>query len=83
MNIVATWNSFVWPMVTVQDDNLQVITVGHFRLTQSPTSATTGDTSVYGPHFAGYVLASLPLLLLFLFTSKYYIEGLMSSGLRL
>jgi ABC-type glycerol-3-phosphate transport system permease component len=83
MNIVGTWNSFIWPLVTIQNDNLQVITVGLYRLTQSLTSTASGDTAVYGPLFAGYVLASLPLFLLFLFTSKYYIEGLMSSALKL
>ncbi|TDD98084.1 carbohydrate ABC transporter permease, partial [Jiangella asiatica] len=29
----------------------------------------------YGPMFAGYMLASLPLLLLFTFLSKYFLAG--------
>jgi len=48
------------------------------------TNAATGDTSaVYGPLFAAYVLAAVPIFLLFLFASKYYIAGLVSSGLKL
>jgi len=81
---VYTWNHFVWPSVVIQDDNLQLISVGLVRLTTALTNASTGDTSaVYGPLFAAYVLAAVPIFLLFLFASKYYIEGLVSSGLKL
>ena len=84
LQIVYVWNDFVWPSVVIQDDSLQVISVGLVRLTNALTNATTGDTSaVYGPLFAGYVLAAAPIFLLFLFSSKYYIEGLVSSGLKL
>jgi len=84
LQIVSTWNDFVWPSVVIQDDNLQMISVGLVRLTNALTNATTGDTSgVYGPLFAAYVLSALPIFLLFLFSSKYYVEGLVSSGLKL
>ena len=33
--------------------------------------------------FAGYILASLPLILLFVFANRYYIEGLSTAGLKL
>jgi ABC-type glycerol-3-phosphate transport system permease component len=84
LNVVGTWNQFIWPSVAIQNDSFQVIAVGLVRLTTSLTNGSTGDTSqVYGPLFAAYVLAALPLFLLFLFSSKYYIEGLISSGLKL
>jgi multiple sugar transport system permease protein len=83
LQIVYTWNDFIWPSVVIQDDSLQIISVGLVRLTNTMTT-TGGDTSgVYGPLFAAYVLAALPIFLLFLFASKYYIEGLVSSGLKL
>lgn len=82
LSIVSTWNDYVWPSIAVDNDNLQVITVGLVRLTTTLTNA--GDTSAtYGPLFAAYTLAALPIFLLFLFTSKYYIEGLVSSGLKI
>lgn len=82
-SLISTWNSFIWPSVTIQDDRVQIISVGLLRLTQSLTTATSGDAGVYGPLFAGYVIASLPLFLIFVFASRYYIEGLTSSGLKL
>lgn len=83
LNLISTWNSFVWPSVAVQDDRLQVISVGLLRLSNSLTTAAGGDASSWGPLFAGYVIASLPLFLIFIFASRYYVEGLVSSGLKL
>jgi ABC-type glycerol-3-phosphate transport system permease component len=66
----------------VNNDNLQVITVGLVRLTTTLTNAS--DTSAtYGPLFAAYTVAALPIFVLFIFTSRHYIEGLVSSGLKL
>ena len=82
-SLVSTWNSFIWPSVAIQDDRFQVISVGLLRLTSSLTSVAGGDAAAYGPLFAGYVIASLPLFLIFVFASRYYVEGLASSGLKL
>jgi multiple sugar transport system permease protein len=84
ISIVGAFNDFIWPLITIQNDNLQVIAVGLYHLQSTLTNMTTQDTSAaYGPLFAGYVMAALPLFLLFVFASKYYIEGLVSSGLKL
>lgn len=84
LQIVYTWNDFIWPSVVIQDDSLQVISVGLVRLTNTMTNTATGDSSaVYGPLFAAYVLAAAPIFLLFLLAGKYYVEGLVSSGLKL
>jgi len=84
ISITSIWNDYVWPSLAIGDQGLQVITVGLVYLSHNLTNAMTGDTSsAYGPMFAAYTIGSLPLLILFLFASKYYIEGLVSSGLKL
>ncbi len=84
LQVVSTWNDYVWPSLAINDDSMQVITVGLVRLTSTLTNATGVDpNAAYGPLFAAYTLAAAPILLLFLFASKYYIEGLVSSGLKL
>jgi ABC-type glycerol-3-phosphate transport system permease component len=85
LQIVSTWNDYIWPSLAVENDNLQVITVGLVRLTSNMGNASPGadPNAAYGPLFASYTLAALPILVLFLFASKYYIEGLVSSGLKL
>ena len=41
-----------------------------------------GGFAVWGPLFAGYVIASLPLVVLFFALGKFYVEGLIESGLK-
>ena len=33
--------------------------------------------------FAGYTLAALPLFVLFMFTSRYFVQGLLSGAVRI
>lgn len=58
-----------WPLLTVTNNNLRTISVGlSFFQGQNATQ--------WGPLFAGYTLASIPLLLLFTFLSKYFLAGI-------
>ncbi len=87
LNFIGVWNSFLWPLVMIQDDEKQMIAVGLYKLARSATSAgihgwTSQDFSVWGPLYAGYVIASLPLVLLFIVLGKFYVEGLVDSGLK-
>lgn len=69
LNVISVWNEFFWPLLTVTDNNLRTISVGlSFFQGQNITS--------WGPLFAGYTLASVPLLLLFTFLSRYFLAGL-------
>jgi ABC-type glycerol-3-phosphate transport system permease component len=44
----------------------------------------TGQFSTdYGPLYAGYVLASIPLILLFAFSSGLFIQGLTSGAIKI
>lgn len=84
LNVVGTWNSFLWPLVTINDESKQLIAVGLYHLSSGLGSSTNGGFSydVWGPLFAGYVVASIPLVLVFIFVGRYYVEGLVSSGLK-
>ena len=81
LNFVAEWNSFLWPLVTISDMSKQVISVGLFRL--SRTTNDSVDFGSGGPLFAGYVLASIPLVILFIVLGKFYVEGLVESGIKM
>jgi ABC-type glycerol-3-phosphate transport system permease component len=75
MNILGTWNDYIWPSITLLDDEKRTLVLGllYFQGQHSTT---------YGPLLAGYTLASLPLLVLFLFTMRYFIEGLTSGAFK-
>ncbi|MBV7329201.1 carbohydrate ABC transporter permease [Chloroflexi bacterium TSY] len=77
MNVLSTWNDYIWPLVTIPNDSLWTISVGIVSF----GSAYSG-LQQWGPMFAGYVIASIPLIVLFTFTMQYFIEGLTSGALK-
>lgn len=77
MNILSTWNDYVWPLVTLPKSKLWTITIGIVSFGSQYLGLEN-----YGPMFAGYVIASLPLIILFFFTMRYFIQGLSSGALK-
>ena len=73
---VSVWNDYIWPLVTIQSFDKRPLTVGLAYL----TSAHPGD---YGMLTAGYVIAALPLLVLFFISMKQFIEGLTAGAIKL
>jgi len=77
MSFVALYNDLVWPLIVMQERAKQVVAVGLLDFT-----AYVG-TSDLGPQMAGYAIASLPLLLVFLFGMRYYIAGISSGAVKM
>ena len=75
MQFVGAYNSYIWPLVTVSRSELQVFAVGVTKF------GMEGNLE-YGPVMAGYVVGSLPLVAVFAFGMKYYVEGLTKGGLK-
>jgi ABC-type glycerol-3-phosphate transport system permease component len=77
MNFLNTWNEYVWPLVTVTKTELFPITVGLVVF-----QTRYAGSAAWGPLFAGYTIASIPIGTLFLFTMRYYIAGITSGALK-
>ncbi len=73
---LGVWNDYIWPLVTIQSHGMRPITVGLTYL----TSGYIGD---FGPLMAGYVIASVPLILLFIFGMKQFVQGLTNGAIKL
>ena len=65
------------PLVVLSREELKPVTTGLLTF-QGQFTVTS-----YGPMFAGYVLASIPLVVVFLFCMKYYITGITSGALKI
>lgn len=76
LNTLHVWNDYIWPLVTLQNDNMRTITIG-LRYFQGQYHTN------YGPLFAGYILAALPLLLLFLVAMRPFVSGLTSGAIKM
>ncbi|MCB0063352.1 MAG: carbohydrate ABC transporter permease [Caldilineaceae bacterium] len=76
MHILSTWNDLVWPIVTLSNQSLMTLTIGLYAF-------RTAWYSIWGPLMAGYVIASIPLIVLFAFTSRLFVEGLSSGAIKM
>jgi len=76
MHLVATYNDFIWPLLTISSPNLQVVSVG---LTQFTSQFGITD---WGPRMAAYVVATIPLLILFMFGMRYYVRGITAGAVK-
>jgi len=75
LNVLPVWNDFIWPLIVIQDKSLRTITLGLYFF--------QGEYSTqYGPMMAGYVIASIPLIVLFSFTMRHFISGLTSGAIK-
>jgi ABC-type glycerol-3-phosphate transport system permease component len=76
MHLVGTYNDFIWPLLTISNNNIQVVSVG---LTQFTSQYGITD---WGPRMAAYTVATIPLLILFMFGMRYYIRGITSGAIK-
>lgn len=79
LQVLGTWNDLFWPYLTVgTQEHLWTIPVGLLALARGGQA----DQQI-GVRMAGYILSSAPLIIMFAFTSRLFIEGLTSGGLKL
>lgn len=76
MAFLNSWNDFVWPLLTLAaNSDLKTITLGLY-------SFRDVQQILYGPMFAGFVLASIPMILLFSLNMKNFISGITSGAIK-
>ena len=75
LRVQQVWNDLIWPLITLADDSKRTITVGLYYF--------QGETQTqYGAMFAGYLIASVPLFLLFLVGMKQFMAGVTSGAIK-
>ena len=75
MSTLGIYNDYIWPLVTISDSSLQTFTVGVTRF--------AGEFNLdYGPTLAGYVIGSLPLIVLFAVGMRAFVQGVTSGALK-
>ncbi len=74
-SFVAHWNSFMWPLVVLQDRSLYPLSVGLAYM----ANAFDSDFRLVA---AGSILAMLPILILFLLMQKQFIKGITAGAVK-
>lgn len=72
---IAVWNDFMGPLIYLNDQRLYPLSLGLYALNVQMESS-------FGLMMAGSLLMTLPVIVLFLFTQKYFISGMTMSGLK-
>ena len=75
ITFIASWNNFIGPLVVMRSPEMYTLPLA-LRSMQSPV-----DTE-WGALMAGSAIATLPLLILFVLSSKQLIEGLTTGAVK-
>ena len=76
MNILGTWNNFLWPFITNTEGTHHVVSSGLYVL------ATTAHASNFSTLYAAYAISSIPLLVLFIYATRPFIRGVTSGAFK-
>ena len=75
LDFIARWNDFMWPFL--------VTTGADKRTVQLAVQSFFGTNPVhYGAIMAALTLASLPMLAIYIFMQKYYVQGIAATGIK-
>ncbi len=74
-----TWNSFLDPLIFTTQQDQYTITLAMNSFNQMYGAGTSG---YYDRVLSGAVLALLPMVVLFVFAQRYFIEGIQMQGLK-
>ncbi len=76
---MGAWNDLIWPTLILTRSELQTISVGLVPFTDDYVT----KVGSMGVPIAGYVIVSLPLVIIFAFTSKQFVKGLTSGAFKM
>lgn len=73
--ILASWNDLLWPLIMTSSEEIRVLSIG--------ISSFQGQHSTdYPLLMAGALMATLPIIILFIFLQRYFIEGIAMNGIK-
>ena len=72
---MGAWNSFLWPLILISSDRKKVLTVGLLTFQNMFTTR-------YNLLMAAALLATLPILIAYIFAQRYFIEGIALTGIK-
>ncbi len=75
MQFISAWNDFVMPLIVMRDHARLPVMVQLLRM--------AGEyIKLWGPLMAGYAIASIPIIILFVFSMKLFVKGLTEGAVK-
>lgn len=76
----TNWNAFLWPLLVAFTEEMKTLPVG--MATFAPGVGGQTQLQSFGPAMAAMTILTIPSLLVFLVLQRYFIEGVMSAGIK-
>ena len=76
VTFLFSWNAFLWPLVILSSPNNTVVQLAIAQ------SVAPGQLPNWGETFAGATVATVPLILLFLFLQRFFVRGVAMTGVK-
>ncbi|MBC1494464.1 carbohydrate ABC transporter permease [Listeria welshimeri] len=73
MTFQAGWNQFMWPLIVLNSQKMMTVQVGL-------ASFQYNESANYGALMAGTIVSTIPVLFVFIFAQKYFVEGIAHNG---
>jgi ABC-type glycerol-3-phosphate transport system permease component len=75
MHFISEWNEFVLPLIVIRDSASLPVMVQLQRL--------AGEyIKFFGPLMAGYAIASIPVIVLFIFSMRLFVKGMTEGSIK-
>lgn len=78
-SFMGSWNDYLWPSLVLLRGEMRPISVALVSFTYQYYNMT----GAYSVSFAGYVISSIPLIVLFAACSKQFIEGISAGAFKM
>ena len=75
LRATATWNDYIWPLLITQKQKMYTV-----QLALSQFRSDSGD--IWNMIMAATTLIMLPMILLFLFLQRYFVSGIVTTGIK-
>jgi len=73
--VMYSWNDFLWPLIVSSSDGTRVLSVGIALL--------QGQNRIfYNQMMAGAVMATIPVIVLFVLLQRYFVQGIALTGVK-
>lgn len=76
LTFLGSWNNFLWPLVVAQNNDTYTLPVA------LALYSTGQNQTEYGLLMAGATVVVVPVLVVFLFFQKYFIQGIATTGIK-
>lgn len=76
-SFMGSWNAYLWPLFTARREEVMTLPVALATLQAGPRALTEWNMVM-----AGSVVAVLPILVVYLFAQRWFVAGVVSSGIK-